>query len=102
MGHVDRDGKADSVVPTAAGRDGRVDSDDFAVEVDQRSAAVTRVDGRIGLDVVLAFALADAPSLGADDAGRDRHVESEWTADCEHPVTDLHLIAVSHGNGFET
>ena len=55
FGHVDRDGKPDAVVPAAPRGDRRVDADDFAPQVQERSAAVAGVDRRIGLQVVFAL-----------------------------------------------
>ena len=37
----------------ASGADGRGDADDFAAQVDERPARVSRVDGRVGLNEVL-------------------------------------------------
>src|SRR5205085_10961921 len=44
-----RQREADAAVGAGAGGDLRVDADDFACEVDQRAAAVARIDGRVGL-----------------------------------------------------
>src|SRR6266851_4299023 len=48
----------------------RVDADDFAVRVEQRTAAISRIDGRIGLNPS-ARAGARELSDGADDALSD-------------------------------
>jgi len=53
LGLVRRNGEADAVERARLGRDGRVDADDFAVQVGQRPAAVARVDRGIDLNEVL-------------------------------------------------
>ena len=50
-------GEADALVAAATGVDGGVDADDLAIHVDQRTAGVAGVDGRIGLNERLELAL---------------------------------------------
>ena len=45
--------EADALVAALARRDRGVDADHFAADVQQRAAAVARVDGRIGLQEML-------------------------------------------------
>jgi hypothetical protein len=69
---IDRNGKSDSF---GAAGNRRVDSDYLAVEVYQRASAVSRIDGRIGLNQVdQIFTALGRPgrniaSDAADDAG---------------------------------
>src|SRR5262249_38263010 len=74
---------------------------DLAFQVDQRAPGISRVDGRIGLDEVVVTALADEPSLGADDTRGDRMLEAEWVADGHHPFADAQLIGVAEGYSAE-
>ena len=69
-GHVDGDGEAD---PLRRLDDRRVDADDPAPAVEQRPAAVARVERGVGLDDVVDEVAGDAPqgaAQGADDARR--------------------------------
>ena len=99
LGQVDGDGEADALVAAGVGRNGRVDADDLAVEIHQRAAAVAGIDGRVGLDEILAVGDADAASLGADDAGRDGAFQSEGLAEGQHPIADFDLVAVAQPGG---
>src|SRR5690606_17489783 len=63
-----RYGETDTLRTAGLGEDRRVDPHQIAMGIDQRTAGVARVDGRIGLDEVLVGVEAQlvAPS-GADD-----------------------------------
>ena len=54
--HVDRNGKSNPVTATAIAGDGRINSNDFTSQVDQRAATVTRVNRRVRLHEVLVAA----------------------------------------------
>ena len=66
---VDGDGKSDPFVAAAAGRDGRIDPDHFAIQVHQGATAVARVNRGIRLNEVLSLGDAEPAAFGADDAG---------------------------------
>ena len=97
-GVVHRDGEADAVVSTAAGGDGGVDADHFSPQVDERTAAVAGIDGRVGLQIALTFVDARVAAFGTDDAGRDGCADVEGVPQSEDPITDLHFIAVAQRN----
>src|SRR5439155_337841 len=59
LGKVDRDREPDADRAAAAAHDRGVDADRLAARVDQRAAAVARVDGGVGLDEVVVRALAE-------------------------------------------
>src|SRR5690606_32141345 len=82
---VDGNGKADAL-RRLCHRD--VDADDFAVDVDERSAAVARVDGSVSLhDVrVIPFGRFKRTIFGADDADGHRMVKTEGVADGDDPL----------------
>ena len=72
-----------------------VDTDDLARHIEQRTAAVARVDGGVRLDKGRRDRLARAVRAGldravqcADDAGRDRLAVAERVADCNHLLSD--------------
>ena len=69
-------GEGAAAVVTRLGVDHRVDADELTGSVHQGTTGVAGVDGSVMLDegldaVVVAAALAQATSLGADDAGGD-------------------------------
>ena len=97
---VDRDGEADADVALRArvGVDRRVDADDFAAHVEQRSAGVAGVDGRVGLNDVGEPAVGDRQAAGprrADHADADGVRQAERVADGHHPVAGRHLRRVA-------
>ena len=96
---IDRHGETDAHVGRlgAVAEDGGVDADDLAAHVEQRSAGVARVDGRVGLEHVDAALRRDRkrPAQRADDADGDGVVEVERVADRHHEVARLHLIGVA-------
>src|SRR5262249_39407444 len=95
--HIDRNSEADALIAAAAiGQDGGVDSDQLAQRVDQRSAGVARIDGRIGLDEV--FIVLDAEisaAHGADNPQGHRLADSERVADRERKIAHLCLSRVA-------
>lgn len=89
LDHIDWNCKTDADVAPAGREDRGIDADEFAAQVDQWSAGITRIDRRIGLDEV--FIALDAQAAAperADNTGGDRLAESERVADCHHEVTD--------------
>ncbi len=70
---INRNRKADALIAAAVGSNCRVDTDDFAIQIDQRTAGIARIDRRVGLNKVLVVIDANTgPPLGAD-YGRDRN-----------------------------
>src|SRR5690606_37313206 len=90
-GHVDGNGKRQSHVTTVTTDYLAVDADHFAVEVEQRATAVTGIDRHIGLDKGHVVFARQTAALGADDAGGDRAVKTEWRTDGQHPLTNFQL-----------
>ncbi len=71
-----------------------VDPDDAAPAVEQRAAAIARVERGVGLDHVVDEVSGDAPQAaaqGADDPGGHRRVEAERAADGDHELPDAQL-----------
>ncbi len=97
--HIDGNGKPDALAAAGARGNGRVHSDHFALEIQQRPAAIAGIDRRIGLHEILephAFAqLQITPPFGADDAERDRVAQTKRAADGQHKVADVGFIAVA-------
>ena len=95
-----RNGERIADVSAAARLDQRIDADQLAFRVDQRAAAVARIDRRVGLDERLEAELArqrlQATAFGAHDAGRNRAAQVERAADGEHPLAQTQVVRVAH------
>jgi hypothetical protein len=72
-----------------------IHADNLAVHVEQRAAGIAMIDCRIGLQIVVERAFHNVPVNPADNTGGHGIVEAERTADREHRVTDVHLVAVA-------
>ena len=98
LGRVDRHGEPEAGEGAGGGGDLLVDADDLVAGVDQRSARVAGVDGRIGLQSVgdhgAVGRLQVAPHAG-DDAGGHREVETERVADGDHRLAHHDLAGVA-------
>ena len=94
-GDLRRYGKADADIAAGAADDGRVDADEFAAQVDERAARVTRVDRRVGLDEILQAVADTLAAKRADDARCDRVAEAERIADCYDEVADANSLGVA-------
>src|SRR5205814_299302 len=95
-GAVDRHGEADSDAALRA-IDHGVDPDGRAVRIEQRPAAVPRIDGRVGLDHVLVgcrFA-ADRAAHRAHYAGGQSAFEAEGVADGDDFLTHYKGVGVA-------
>ncbi len=95
---VARDREADSLVSAALAEDAGVDADHFAARVHQRTAGISRIDRRVGLNEVFVIGKAKLrPTGGADDAGGDRLTElrRKRAADRQHPLADLQLRRIA-------
>src|ERR1700704_1179710 len=82
-------GETEACIRVGLGKDRRIDADDFAGYVDQRSTGVSRIDRGIGLNERLELAVGDdAAADGRNDAGRDRFLKTEGAANGNDPVAD--------------
>src|SRR4051794_19237225 len=99
---VDRDREADADVAAAAAArlDLRVDADDAAGRVEQRTAGVAGVDRRVGLDDAVdleAVRRLDRALGGRHDARRERALETERVADRDRRIADLDAARAAEG-----
>ncbi len=88
LGHVDRNGETDSLSRL---NHRRIDADHPAAAIKQRTAAIARIQRRIGLDHVIDQMTGDAPERAAkraDHPRRHSRIEPEWTADRHHELAD--------------
>src|SRR5882672_10694093 len=71
LGHVARDGEADTHVPAASRKNGRRDAEQLSFEVHEGAAGVARVDGGVRLDEILVSSNTEIrTTLGGYDAHR--------------------------------
>src|SRR4030095_6608546 len=83
----------DAVVAARGREDLRIDSDDLAAHVEQRSTGVAGIYGDVRLDE--RQELARIARFGADDAGSDRVVQAERRADGDDPFADTQFVRVA-------
>src|SRR6266404_942242 len=77
-GEVNGDGKANSLVPTAATEDGGINADQPAFSIDERATRVTGIDRGVRLDEVLVVKTDSPGSTGrAHDSRRDRLADAK-------------------------
>ena len=88
--------EADADVAARRADDRGVDADQLALQIDQRTARVPRIDRRIGLDEVLValYRQAAAPQRG-HDPGRGGLAQAERIADGHHEVPDLQCVRIA-------
>ena len=98
--HVHRNRESHAFIAAAAARQNRrVDADQFAAHVHQRSAGIALIDGRVGLDeIAIAADFRDvAAAFRADDSHGHALAQPERLTHGEHHVADAHLIRIAQG-----
>ena len=60
FGHIDFNGKTDTVVTAASGNNGGVDTDKRPAAVHQCAAGISGIDGGVGLDKILILVDTDS------------------------------------------
>lgn len=99
LGNLRRDGKTETAIQTV---DQRVHTDDLTVQINQRTAAVARIDRSVGLQVVLVNSAAQiAASLAADHADGERVVQLERRTDHADKFADPRAFAVAPRDRLE-
>ena len=97
IGEVDRNGEAQPAIQSV---DQRVHADDLAINVAKRAAGVTRINRRVGLNVIWdgITAVADqfATSFSAHYPVGKGVIEFEWRPNSESKLPDPNGIAVAH------
>jgi hypothetical protein len=94
-GSIDRQCKSDALRSAVLRRDHGVDADHFAADVQQRTAAVARIDGGVGLNKALELRPDLFPARRAHNSGRHRLLQAEGRADRHGPVAHLDSIGVA-------
>ena len=88
---IDRNGKAYADIAAGLTEDRAIDAHNFPGGIDQRSAAVPRIDRSIGLNKVVIGTGSDHTPLGADDPRRHRMFQTERIADRHDPIANIQL-----------
>ena len=102
LGKIDGNRKTHALIAAAAGKNGGVDADEFALGVDQRAAGIARVDSGVGLDEIFVVLNAEIGAAGgADDAHGDGLADAEGIADGESEIADFYLGRIAERNGGE-
>ena len=98
FGAVDGHGETDADAPAVGAVDGGVESDHVALRIEQRTAAVARIDRRVGLDHIVQIAAVlplDFAMQRAHDAGGQGSRQAEWIADRQHLLPDLKAVGIA-------
>src|SRR2546422_2003299 len=101
LGHARGHREAATHRPAALADDRGVDTDNLPSGVDQRTTAIPRVDGGVGLNEVVVRPTADHSTGRAYDPGGDRLLEAERVADSHHRLADLERIRIPDGDDRE-
>src|SRR6185312_8956281 len=84
------DGEAKANAAASRTEDGAIDTNYASLEIEQRAAGITRIDGGVGLDVTFERVRLDASSAEcADDAMCHGMAQTEWIAHRDHIVADV-------------
>src|SRR5215472_8003594 len=101
---VDRDSEANACRGSAGCVDCRINADHVAMRIDQRTAGIPAVDGRIGLDRFFngrGLGGAYGSANGADHAGCERRLKAKWVADGQNFLSYLNAVGVPKLQGGE-
>ena len=97
---VDGQRKTHALISAALGGDRGVDADDFAVDVQQRAAAVAGIDRGVCLNEALELLRAlDVAAGRAHDSRRHCRFEAERGADRDRPVAHLDGVRIADARG---
>ena len=87
-GRGDSEAKADA--DASRTDDGAIDTNYASLEIEQRAAGITRIDGSVSLDVAFErVRLRTSSAECADDAMRHGMAQTEWVAYRDHIVADM-------------
>ena len=92
---VGRRRETQTLVPAGLRQDERIDADDVAGSIDERAAAIARIDRRVRLDVNHRVLGLELPRDGAHDAHRDGVLEAEGASEREHDLARTERIRIA-------
>src|SRR5436309_1524776 len=104
LGTVDRNGEADAGGGAAGRENRRVDADDLAARVDERTAGIAAINGGVGLNGFIdesALAGLHGPAERADYSGGQGALETEGISDGQNFLTDLQCGGITQWQGDE-
>src|SRR6266576_6079188 len=93
-------GEPDPLRPAGARNDRSINSDHFTTKVNQRSAAVSRIDSGVGLQKITEAIHPIRTSLRADDSLCHRFLEAKGIADGQHHVPGLYRVGIAQLQWF--
>src|SRR5208283_13801 len=83
----------------------RVDSDDVATRVDERTAGISRIQGGIGLNDILNQPAGVGPERSAESADHSRgygRLKSVWIANRNRDLARPQMLRISEGHGLQS
>src|SRR5205085_12138793 len=93
--------EADPLRSATPRNDGRVDPDDFAAQIHQRPAAVSRIDRGVRLQVIAETVYAIRTSFRTDDPVGYRFFKSERIPDRHHEIAGLDRVRIAELQRFQ-
>ncbi len=92
---VTRDGKANALVAPGLRLNHGIDAHHISVHVDERSAGVARVDGRIGLQIHHGTVGVELLIDGTDHTQADAILQAQWTSKSQHQLARMDAVGVA-------
>src|SRR5207244_1042061 len=87
--HIHGNGKTDTLIAAASGKDCGIDSDQLTFCIDERAAGISGIDGRVGLnEILIVFDAEPTSSGGADDSHGHGLAEAKRVSDRERDVSN--------------
>jgi hypothetical protein len=87
--------ESDAFASAGLRQDERVDAHNTAICIKQRSAAISRIDGRVGLDINHRIVRLELPGNGADNPHRDRVGQTQRVAESQYELSLAQRFRVS-------
>ena len=88
-------GESQSLAAAGLGKDERVDAHHAALRIDQRTAAVAGIDGRVGLDVRQKIVGMELARGGTDDTHADRSFQAPRVSKGHHQLALTDRVGVA-------
>src|SRR6185436_4199250 len=89
---IARNRKAESFASTGLRNDKCVHADDSAIDIDERSSAVSWIDGSVGLNEDLRIVGTDLAANRADNAHAHRIVQTHRAAESEYQLALFQFV----------
>src|SRR5689334_4704154 len=89
------DRESEAFAATGLGQDKSIDADHASVRVNQRSAAVTGIDGRVGLNISHEVVGMELACCGADNSHTDRALQAQRVSESHHQLALAEPLGVA-------